>query len=166
MPSNSSNSSAPTQPARSARSAGGRGWRWRIRGCRRKPIPWCFTEKDAIAPHQSEKVPVLLDGDNVGRRFLGDRELSGRRLSGPAVAVRRRGRPRHGPDAELVGRCHRDRRHVSADRRRHPRASEAGGRRLFPQVPRSALRQAAGRGGGGPRQDPSRAFASRSIRCG
>ena len=26
-------------------------------------IPWCLTEKDAIAPHQSEKVPVLLDGD-------------------------------------------------------------------------------------------------------
>jgi glutathione S-transferase len=23
----------------------------------------CLTEKDAIAPHQSEKVPVLLDGD-------------------------------------------------------------------------------------------------------
>ena len=27
-------------------------------------IPWCFTEKDAIAPHKSEKVPVLLDGAN------------------------------------------------------------------------------------------------------
>jgi glutathione S-transferase len=26
-------------------------------------IPWCFTDKAAIAPHQSEKVPVLLDGD-------------------------------------------------------------------------------------------------------
>jgi glutathione S-transferase len=26
-------------------------------------IPWCLTEKDAIAPHGSEKVPVLLDGD-------------------------------------------------------------------------------------------------------
>jgi glutathione S-transferase len=28
-------------------------------------IPWCFTEKQAIAPHQSEKVPVLLDGDTA-----------------------------------------------------------------------------------------------------
>ncbi len=26
-------------------------------------IPWRFTEKDAIAPHQSDKVPVFLDGD-------------------------------------------------------------------------------------------------------
>jgi len=26
-------------------------------------IPWRFTEKDAIAPHQSDKVPVLLDGE-------------------------------------------------------------------------------------------------------
>jgi glutathione S-transferase len=27
-------------------------------------IPWCFTEKEAIAPHQSEKVPVLIDGES------------------------------------------------------------------------------------------------------
>jgi glutathione S-transferase len=26
-------------------------------------IPWCFTEKTAIAPHHSEKVPVLIDGE-------------------------------------------------------------------------------------------------------
>jgi glutathione S-transferase len=26
-------------------------------------IPWCFTEKQAIAPHNSEKVPVLIDGE-------------------------------------------------------------------------------------------------------
>ena len=26
-------------------------------------IPWCFTEKQAIAPHRSEKVPVLIDGE-------------------------------------------------------------------------------------------------------
>ena len=26
-------------------------------------IPWRFTEKDAIAPHNSEKVPVLIDGE-------------------------------------------------------------------------------------------------------
>ena len=28
-------------------------------------IPWCFTEKSAIAPHGSEKVPVLLDGETA-----------------------------------------------------------------------------------------------------
>src|SRR6202140_5975523 len=43
---------------------------WRIRmalahkGLSAETIPWCFTEKDAIAPHKSEKVPVLLDGEN------------------------------------------------------------------------------------------------------
>ena len=47
----------------SARIAGEREWRWRIRGWRRNSIPWRFTEKSAIAPHGSEKVPVLLDGD-------------------------------------------------------------------------------------------------------
>jgi glutathione S-transferase len=26
-------------------------------------IPWCFTDKQAIAPHKSEKVPVLIDGE-------------------------------------------------------------------------------------------------------
>src|SRR5260370_23763363 len=34
---------------------------------------------------------------NLGRRFLGDRELPGRYLSRPAVAVRRRGRPTNYP---------------------------------------------------------------------
>lgn len=44
---------------------------WRIRmalahkGLSAETIPWCFTEKDAIAPHKSEKVPVLLDGENA-----------------------------------------------------------------------------------------------------
>jgi glutathione S-transferase len=33
------------------------------KGLSAETIPWCFTEKDAIAPHGSEKVPVLLDGD-------------------------------------------------------------------------------------------------------
>ncbi len=42
---------------------------WRIRmalahkGLDHETIPWRFTEKDAIAPHQSDKVPVFLDGD-------------------------------------------------------------------------------------------------------
>ena len=44
-------------------------WRTRMalahKGLSAETIPWCFTEKDAIAPHQSEKVPVLLDGDNA-----------------------------------------------------------------------------------------------------
>ena len=44
---------------------------WRIRmalahkGLSAETIPWCFTEKDAIAPHKSEKVPVLLDGEDA-----------------------------------------------------------------------------------------------------
>ncbi|CAN5294894.1 glutathione S-transferase family protein [soil metagenome] len=42
---------------------------WRIRmalahkDLKAETIPWRFTEKDAIAPHQSDKVPVFLDGD-------------------------------------------------------------------------------------------------------
>ncbi|MBB5047072.1 glutathione S-transferase [Rhodopseudomonas rhenobacensis] len=42
---------------------------WRIRmalahkGLDATSIPWRFTEKDAISPYKSEKVPVLLDGD-------------------------------------------------------------------------------------------------------
>ena len=42
-------------------------WRTRMalahKGLGAETIPWCFTEKAAIAPHQSEKVPVLLDGE-------------------------------------------------------------------------------------------------------
>src|SRR3954462_7705894 len=42
-------------------------WRTRMalahKGLSAETIPWCFTEKDAIAPHGSEKVPVLLAGD-------------------------------------------------------------------------------------------------------
>ena len=82
-------------------------WRTRMalahKGLSAETIPWCFTEKDAIAPHQSEKVPVLLDDDKAVVDFLGHRKLSRRQLFGPAVAVRWRGGPRHGPDAELVG---------------------------------------------------------------
>ncbi|MBR1191692.1 glutathione S-transferase family protein [Bradyrhizobium sp. AUGA SZCCT0160] len=42
-------------------------WRTRMalahKGLCAETIPWCFTEKDAIAPHGSERVPVLLDGE-------------------------------------------------------------------------------------------------------
>jgi glutathione S-transferase len=42
-------------------------WRTRMalahKGLTAQTIPWCFTEKQAIAPHRSEKVPVLLDGE-------------------------------------------------------------------------------------------------------
>jgi glutathione S-transferase len=42
-------------------------WRTRMalahKGLGAESIPWRFTEKDAIRPHKSEKVPVLLDGD-------------------------------------------------------------------------------------------------------
>jgi glutathione S-transferase len=42
-------------------------WRTRMalahKGLTAESIPWRFTEKTAIAPHGSEKVPVMLDGD-------------------------------------------------------------------------------------------------------
>jgi glutathione S-transferase len=42
-------------------------WRTRMalahKGLSAQSIPWCFTEKEAIAPHNSEKVPVLIDGE-------------------------------------------------------------------------------------------------------
>ena len=42
-------------------------WRTRMalahKGLGAESIPWRFTEKEVIAPHQSEKVPVLLDGE-------------------------------------------------------------------------------------------------------
>ncbi|MEI9922343.1 MAG: glutathione S-transferase family protein [Bradyrhizobium sp.] len=42
-------------------------WRTRMalahKGLDAETIPWCFTEKHAIAPHNSEKVPVLIDGE-------------------------------------------------------------------------------------------------------
>jgi glutathione S-transferase len=44
-------------------------WRTRMalahKGLLAQSIPWCLTEKSAIAPHQSEKVPVLLDGETA-----------------------------------------------------------------------------------------------------
>ena len=45
-------------------------WRTRMalahhKGLSAETIPWCFTDKAAIAPHGSEKVPVLLDGDSA-----------------------------------------------------------------------------------------------------
>jgi glutathione S-transferase len=44
-------------------------WRTRMalahKGLEAASIPWRFTEKDAIARHKSEKVPVLLDGEQA-----------------------------------------------------------------------------------------------------
>jgi glutathione S-transferase len=44
-------------------------WRTRMalahKGLSAESIPWCFTEKDAIAPHNSEKVPVLIDDETA-----------------------------------------------------------------------------------------------------
>nr|WP_249123239.1 MULTISPECIES: glutathione S-transferase family protein [unclassified Bradyrhizobium] len=44
-------------------------WRTRLalahKGLDVQTIPWRFTEKAAIAPHGSDKVPVLLDGDKT-----------------------------------------------------------------------------------------------------
>lgn len=42
-------------------------WRTRMalahKDLKTETIPWRFSEKDAIAPHQSDKVPVLIDGE-------------------------------------------------------------------------------------------------------
>jgi len=42
-------------------------WRTRMalahKGLTAESIPWCFTEKAAVAPYNSEKVPVLIDGE-------------------------------------------------------------------------------------------------------
>src|ERR1700687_1220978 len=44
-------------------------WRTRMalahKGLSAQSIPWCFTEKGAIAPYHSEKVPVLIDGESA-----------------------------------------------------------------------------------------------------
>lgn len=44
-------------------------WRTRMalahKGLAAESIPWRFTEKAALRPHHSEKVPVLLDGDKT-----------------------------------------------------------------------------------------------------
>jgi len=44
-------------------------WRTRLalahKGIEAETIPWRFTEKAAIAPYNSDKVPVLLDGDKA-----------------------------------------------------------------------------------------------------
>ena len=44
-------------------------WRTRMalahKGLEVESIPWRFTEKQAIAPHGSDKVPVLLDGETT-----------------------------------------------------------------------------------------------------
>ena len=44
-------------------------WRTRMalahKGLETALVPWRFTEREAIAPHGSEKVPVLIDGDRT-----------------------------------------------------------------------------------------------------
>jgi glutathione S-transferase len=44
-------------------------WRTRMalahKGLGAESIPWCFTDKGAIAPHKSDKVPVLIDGETA-----------------------------------------------------------------------------------------------------
>ncbi|MBC7584670.1 glutathione S-transferase family protein [Tardiphaga sp. vice352] len=44
-------------------------WRTRMalahKGLETASVPWRFTEREAIAPHGSEKVPVLIDGDRT-----------------------------------------------------------------------------------------------------
>ena len=121
------------------------------KGAVAETIPWCFTEKSAIAPHGSEKVPVLLDGDRPVVNSWAIAQPSRRQLSGPPSLF-------GGEGGRAMARMLNwwgdggGRRHLSADRRRHPAQPESGGRGLFPQIARGAVRQAAGRGHGEPRQ--------------
>jgi glutathione S-transferase len=73
------------------------------KGLSAETIPWCFTEKERDRAAWSEKVPVLLDGD-ARSSIPGPSPTISKTPIRPAVAVRRRGRPRDGADAELVGR--------------------------------------------------------------
>ena len=144
-------------------------WRTRMalahKGLSAETIPWCFTEKGAIAPHGSKKVPVLLDGDHaVVNSWTIANHLEDRYPDRPSLFGGEGGRA-DGADAELVGR-RRDRRHVSAHHRRHPAESEAGGRGLFPQEARGAFRQAAGRNHGRTATRRSKVSARASTRCG
>jgi Glutathione S-transferase, N-terminal domain len=54
-------------------------WRTRMalahKGLGAESIPWRFTEKAAISPHNSEKVPVLLDRDKAVAKSWGVDQL-------------------------------------------------------------------------------------------
>ena len=111
-------------------------------------VPTPFTAVPSVEGGVSKIVPVIRDGDKTVSRFLRHRALSGGRLSGPADAVRRRRRQGDGAlHRALVAADHPS---LSRFRRAdgHPRRAGAGGPGLFPQEPRGALRQAAGRGAG------------------
>ena len=130
-------------------------WRTRMalahKGLSAETIPWCFTEKDAIAPHGSEKVPVLLDGDTAVvnswtiANYLEDNYPDRPSLFG-GEGGRAMGRMLNWWGDGVIGGMFPL---IIAD---IPLESEAGGRRLFPQVARGAFRQAAGRNHGRPRQ--------------
>ena len=145
-------------------------WRTRMalahKGLSAETIPWCFTEKDAIAPHGSEKVPVLLDGEtSVVDSWAIANYLEDKYPDRPSLFGGEGGRAmarmlNWWGDVTVIGGLSPM---IVAD---IPVEPEAGGCRLFPQVTGSALRQAAGRGGGGPRQDGRRLSQDRSTRCG
>ena len=109
------------------------------KGLEAETIPWRFTEKDAIAPYKSEKVPVLLDGDKAVvdsweiANYLEDTYPDRPSLFG-GEGGRAAARFLNG-----WGDIDRHRRHLSDDRRRHPAAARRRGPRLFPQVARGAL---------------------------
>lgn len=72
-------------------------WRTRMalahKGLGVESVPWCFTEKQVIAPHRSEKVPVLIDGEtsvaDPGRSPIISKTIirSGRRCSAARAAA-------------------------------------------------------------------------------
>jgi glutathione S-transferase len=109
-------------------------WRTRMalahKGLSAESIPWCFTEKDAIAPHNSEKVPVLIDDEtSVADSWAIANYLEDTYSDRPSLFG--------GEGGRAMGR------HVPADRRGYSGTFEAGRRGVFPEDPRGALRQAA-----------------------
>ena len=144
-------------------------WRTRMalahKGLSAETIPWCFTEKGAIAPHGSEKVPVLLDGERAVvnswtiATYLEDAYPDRPSLFG-GEGGRAMGRMLNWWGDGVIGGMFPL---IIAD---IPLQSETGGRGLFPQDPRGAVRQAAGRNHGRAARTRSPASEKRSIRCG
>ena len=136
------------------------------KGLSAESIPWCFTEKHAIAPHQSDKVPVLLDGEtSVANSWKIANYLEDKYPDRPSLFGGEGGRAmarmiNWWGDVTVVGGMFPL---IVADIPGHLKPEDSA---YFRQLARSASGQVAGRGKGRRATNRSRAFAARSIRCG
>ncbi len=116
------------------------------KGLGAESIPWCFTEKAAIAPHKSEKVPVLLDGETAVAdswaiaNYLEDSYPDRPSLFGGAGGRAMARMLNWWGDVTVVGGMFPL---IVADIPGHLKPVDAA---YFRQYPRGAFRQAAGRG--------------------